>query len=81
MNISEPQDGFSGAFHVDYTRRLIRTSTFFDLFWEENRLQRKGNINLQLPRLLSSCISFAVQKDLPLSEQSVADQIGFGNML
>lgn len=40
MNISEPQDGFGGGFHVGYLRPLIRTSTFFDLFWVENRLQR-----------------------------------------
>lgn len=70
MNISEPQDGAGAAFYVAYPRHLIRTS------W-----QRTENINLQLPRLQSPCISFAVQKDLPLSEQSVADQIGFGNML
>lgn len=81
MNISESPDGAGAAFYVDYPRRSIRTSSFFDLFWVESRWQRTENINLQLPRLQSSCISFAVQKDLPLSEQSVTDQIGFGNML
>lgn len=46
--------------------------TFFGLFFVENRSQRTANIKLQLSRLQSFGVLFAVEKDLPWSEQPVA---------